>query len=278
MRFRDILSIVTGHADEPVIALAEQIAEQNSAYVSTLVVNWVPSFPMHADGWSLEPVWTDVTRAAQKNLEKEVAAVRERLERNSDQPVPGSVLLEPALTRREIGMRARYADIAILPRPARGKADLARALLEGALFSSGRPVLLAPTEWRPRAVGRRVLVAWKPTREAARALGDAADVLSGAEHVTVVTVDAEPSEAGYGPLPGADIAAHLARRGCSVSLANVDSVGRNDARAILDQALSMDADLIVMGGYGHSRTSELIFGGVTRDMLRSSPVPLLLAH
>jgi nucleotide-binding universal stress UspA family protein len=59
---------------------------------------------------------------------------------------------------------------------------------------------------------------------------------------------------------------------------NTDSLGRNETRAMLDQALAMDADLIVMGGYGHSRTGEFIFGGVTRDMLTLSSVPLLLAH
>ena len=61
-------------------------------------------------------------------------------------------------------------------------------------------------------------------------------------------------------------------------MANLDSLGRDETPAILDQALALDADLIVMGGYGHSRVGEFIFGGVTRDMLKTSTVPLLLAH
>jgi nucleotide-binding universal stress UspA family protein len=278
MRFRDVLSIVTGRADEHVISLTEQLAEQNAAYVSTLVVNWRPSAAAVMDPWTVEPVWSDLITGAEKQLAKAVADVKARLERDQDVRTPESMLLELGASRIVIGSRARHADITIVGRPTKTNSEGGHALVEGALFNSGRPALVAPPDWKCREIGRRVLVCWKPTREAARALADADDFLVNANQVTVVTVDAKPSEDGYGPSPGADIAAHLARRGVKVDLANLDSLGRDETRAIQDQALALDADLIVMGGYGHSRLGEFIFGGVTRDMLRTSSVPLFLAH
>jgi nucleotide-binding universal stress UspA family protein len=163
-------------------------------------------------------------------------------------------------------------------RPTQANAEGSHALVEGALFYSGRPVLIAPPEWKRRQIGKRVLVCWKPTREAARAVGDADDFLLNASKVTVATVDARPSADAYGPVPGADLAAHLARRGVTAEVANLDSLGHSETWAILDQAVAIDADLIVMGGYGHSRMGEFLFGGMTRDMLRTSTAPLLLAH
>jgi nucleotide-binding universal stress UspA family protein len=148
----------------------------------------------------------------------------------------------------------------------------------GRFSSKGRPVLVVPPGWKTRAIGHRVLVCWKPTREAARAFAEADDFLARADRVTVVAVDARLADAGYGEHPGSDISTHLARRGVKVELVNLDSTGRSEAKAIQDQALAVDADLIVMGGYGRSRMSEFIFGGVTREMLKTSTVSVLMAH
>lgn len=278
MRFRDILSVVTGPVDEHVISFAEQLAGQYAARLSTLVVNWKPHFPVMMDPWIAEPTLGDLMSAAEKRLAGAVADVLARLERNEDMPRPASMLLAVEEARAMIGARSHFHDITVVGRPTKKNAEGAHALLEGPLLNSGRPVLVVPPDWRKRDIGRRVLVCWKPTREAARAVADADDFIVNAASVTIVTVDAQPSETGYGPSPGADIAAHFTLRGATVDIVNADSLGRSETRAMLDQALAMDADLIVMGAYGHSRTGELIFGGVTHDMLAESPVPLFLAH
>ncbi len=96
--------------------------------------------------------------------------------------------------------------------------------------------------------------------------------------VTVVTVDAKPKMFGHGDQPGANIAAHLNRRGLNANVRNVDGLGRSPAAAILEEANRLNADLVVMGGYAHSRLRDLMFGGATRDLLRDANVPLLMAH
>lgn len=145
------------------------------------------------------------------------------------------------------------------------------------MFDSGRPVIVVPSAWKTGTIGKNVLIAWKPTREAVRAVADADEFLMQAQTVSVVTVDAKPSQ-GYSEQPGADIAAHLAFRGAKTRLFNLDSAGRSETRTILMQARDIGADLIVMGGYGRSRLSEMIFGGVTREMLKSADVPVFMSH
>lgn len=276
MKFRDILAIVaTGGGDEHVIAAAEQLAAQNSGKVTGLVVGWLPPVSLSVEGWAVTPVWGDVVEESRKQLADDLEQLKKRLERNDLGAGVESELLEFSAGRIVTGVRGRHADITVVGRP-RGEFD--QALVEGPLFESGRPVLIVPPSWKPREMGKSVLVCWKPTREAARALGDADDFLTNADRVTVVTIDAKPSEDGYGARPGVDITAHLARRGAKVELANLDSLGRSSVRTIHEQALAVDADLIVMGGYGHSRMSEFIFGGMTRDMLKETTIPVLMAH
>jgi nucleotide-binding universal stress UspA family protein len=235
----------------------------------------MPTIAPAVEGYIVDPTWGDVVKQAQDELRDAKAAVEKRLAQTNERVQVESSFLQFGAARPVIGMRARHADLTVVRRPSLDAGD---AIVEGPLFESGRPVVIVPPDWRPRNIAKSVLVCWKPTREAARALGDADDFIQNAERVAVVTVDAKPSEDGYGEHPGADISAHLARRKVKVDLANLDSMGRSQAEAITDHAVAIDADLIVMGGYGRSRLSEFIFGGLTREMLRKASVPVLMAH
>lgn len=276
MKFKDILTVVTSaQGDEHVIAAAEQIASRNDGRVSGVVIGWLPPVSLAVEGWSVSPVWGDIAEQARKELASEFDRVKARFARIERSGLLESELLELTAGRIVVGVRGRHADMTVVSRP---RAEVGQALVEGALFESGRPVLVVPPQWKSGAIGKSIVVCWKPTRESARALGDADDFLLAADKVSVVTVDARPSEDGYGVHPGGDIAAHLARRGVHVEVCNLPSMGRSEVRVIEDQVRAQDADLIVMGGYGHSRMSEFIFGGMTRDMLKMAPVPVLMAH
>lgn len=276
MKFTDILAIVaSAKADEHVIAAAEQLASQTDGKITGLLVGWLPPVSLAMEGWAVSPVWGDVVEDSKKKLAAELERVKERLDRTGRSAGVESELLELSAGRIVTGLRGRHTDISVVGRP---RADFGQAIVEGPLFESGRPVLVIPPTWKPRQIGKSVLVCWKPTREAARALADADHFLTTANLVTVATIDAQPSEDGYGPRPGVDITAHLARRGVKAQLANLDSMGRTEVAAIQEHALAVDADLIVMGGYGHSRMSEFIFGGMTREMLKTATVPVLMSH
>ncbi len=183
----------------------------------------------------------------------------------------------PSLPYPEIISRlatlARLFDLTVLDAGPR-TFDLDREAIESVLFSSGRPVIAVPPGSSVFA-GRRIIVAWDGSAQAARAANDALPFLRAAEAVEIVSVGDE-AEIHEG-VPGAEFAPHLARHGVTVS---VNDLPRSEgiADTLRSQAGLFRADMIVMGAYRHSRTREFLVGGVTRSLLRQSPVPLFLAH
>jgi nucleotide-binding universal stress UspA family protein len=175
--------------------------------------------------------------------------------------------------------QARHADLAILGQPEPDDPfGTGMRLVEAALLESGRPLLVVPWIGAAGLPPRRVLAAWDGSAPAARALGDSLPLLRRAERVTLVVVDPERLGGRVGEQPGGDMAAHLARHGVKVEVQAVPSGGLATADVLLDLAADTGAELLVMGGYGHSRLRELAFGGTTRDVLGRMTVPVLLAR
>jgi nucleotide-binding universal stress UspA family protein len=140
-------------------------------------------------------------------------------------------------------------------------------------IESGRPVLIMPNAPLPRWFGSRVLVAWNGRREAARAVFDALPVLKQAQAVKVVRVTESEGQADTNDICIA-LQRHGVKCGRTERIAPIDDVGG----ALLAQASEFDADLVVMGCYGHSRFREFAFGGASRTMLREATVPILMSH
>jgi nucleotide-binding universal stress UspA family protein len=182
------------------------------------------------------------------------------------------------LLAEELVAHARYADLTIVGRP--DIADMGSVppgLAQTLVLASGRPVLLLPP--RPVPSGcRRVLLGWNAGREATRAAADALPFLKKAEAVEVLVVDHQRNSADHGQEPGADIARHLARHGVHVDVRRTSSEGEDVGRLLLARAASFGADLLVMGAYGHSRFTELVFGGATRTALHEAALPVLMSR
>jgi nucleotide-binding universal stress UspA family protein len=170
---------------------------------------------------------------------------------------------------------ARNYDLAILAQ-AQHKDDAAEAMaIEATLFSSGRPLLVVPYIHQTGLRLDRVTVCWDGSRSAARAVGDALPLLKKSGKVEVVTVHTKERR---NELPGAQIAEHLARHGLNVELKQLVAPDTDTASVILSHAAGSAVDLVVMGGYGHSRFREFVLGGMTRSMLGSMTVPVLMSH
>lgn len=281
MSWKDILVIVSeAEADEPAIALGEVLAGQCSdCHIAAAFLTPLPDEPLAYEPTVVAGVWAELLGRARQEADAERKKVEARLARSSKK---AELRAAEALSRdlgRVAAVHARYADVAIMTRPSEGSGvELREEIIEGVLFHSGRPALIAPPNWKGASVGKRVIVAWDASREATRALSEADDLLESADAVTVLTVDAKSKMFGHGDQPGANIAGHLNRRGLPAEVRNVDSGGRSAAAAILEEATKFNADLVVMGGYAHSRLRELVFGGATRELLRTTTVPLLMAH
>jgi nucleotide-binding universal stress UspA family protein len=174
------------------------------------------------------------------------------------------------------GQLARKYDMSIVGQAEPDAGFPQEVIVEGALFQSGRPMLVVPYIQADPFKLDRVLVCWDGGRSAARAIGDALPFLTRAKTVEVITIAAK--ERNKGEVSGADIAHHLARHRMKVDLKNIVAPDTEVADTILSYVADSSTDLVVMGGYGHSRLREFILGGATRGMLASMTVPTLMSH
>jgi nucleotide-binding universal stress UspA family protein len=149
-------------------------------------------------------------------------------------------------------------------------------IIEAALFQSGRPVMVVPYIQRAGLKLDRIMVCWDGGRTAARAIGDAVPFLARAKAIDIIIVATEQGRKDE--LPGADMGQHLARHGVKVEVKRLVAGDTDVPNLLLSHAADSAADLMVMGGYGHSRLREFILGGTTRAILQSMTLPVLMSH
>ena len=180
----------------------------------------------------------------------------------------------------QAALHARQADLAVVRQPRDGapNADFTSEIGHGVLLESGRPVLFVPHSGRFATVGATVLVAWKESREAARALADALPFLVRAKKVIVVSVGAPDGDDVAATLSTRGVSHFLARHGVTAEMRREVAEDIDAANLLLSRAADFGADLIVMGGYSRSRLAERVLGGVTRVMLDAMTVPVLMSH
>ena len=183
------------------------------------------------------------------------------------------------LIERVICTHARYADLVVIGQPdPENDGGYTRDAADYIVLNAGSPVLLVPTRTATHGFGGDVLVAWDGRANAARAIRDAMPMLEKAKKVKVLAVDPKPGRHGLGDLPGADIAHHLSTHGVVAEADHVTSGNIDIGDVLLNEAADMGADLIISGGYGHSRLGELILGGVTDTLMKKMTVPVLMSH
>jgi nucleotide-binding universal stress UspA family protein len=258
---------------EPAVRLATR---HNSHLIGLHVQASVPAPPIPM------PYGQEVVRAvaaAQQKETEEIAATFARMTVNQPFVAEWRVEKGPHIDPVEVVMdHSRAADLIVAAQndPDRDSTPL-QDVAERLAIGSGRPVLVVPYVGRYPAIGRNVVIAWKASRESARAVFDALPILTLAEQVQILEIQ-EGGGRGNAPAVDTTIAAALSRHGIRAtvrtSIAGDISVGDE----ILSRIADMGADLLVMGAYGHSRMRELVFGGVTRHIARHMTVPTLFSH
>jgi nucleotide-binding universal stress UspA family protein len=180
----------------------------------------------------------------------------------------------------ETGQEARWmaaygmtADLVVAARGTPGKDAVARSTLEALLLESGRPLLIPGASTRGPGAVERVAIAWKPTPQAVRAVAFAMPFLARAKEIAVLTVEEE----GGGRDDAERLVSYLAWHGMK-AVAQRLSAGPNGAAETLLATASKSAGLLVMGGYGHTRLREWVFGGFTQRALADAPLSVLIAH
>ncbi|MFM0111818.1 universal stress protein [Paraburkholderia nemoris] len=207
-----------------------------------------------------------------KDAQARFLAAGERAGRGVECRAPGGPAVEAAV------LHARHADLLILGQddPDDPSSYIARHFVEDVLMSSGRPAIVLPYAGAVRSFAENVLIAWDGSRESARAMADALPLIKRAKFVTVMTLQRHPdSEASA----GIDVSAWLERHDIQAGFAAAPKVaGVPTGALLLNMLADHHIDLVVMGAYGHTRVQERLLGGVTRTMLQSMTVPVLMSH
>ena len=152
------------------------------------------------------------------------------------------------------------------------------ALIEASLFDTGRPLVVVPYIQKEVLKLDRIVCCWDGSSAAARAINDALPLLVKASKVELLIVVGEGKSGAQTEIAGTEMAKHLARHNAKVEVETTTAGGMDAASVILSYAADRSANLIVMGGYGHSRLREFILGGTTRGILSSMTVPVLMSH
>ncbi|SPF79941.1 universal stress protein [Pseudoprimorskyibacter insulae] len=179
---------------------------------------------------------------------------------------------------RHVASRARFSDLVVLPKPyGKDHGVELEPVIEGAMFEGKAPVLVVPDDVSPTTTPKRVVIGWNEGDEALRTIKAALPILTTADVVHIVVID-PPQHGPNRSDPGGLLSQYLARHGVKPEIDVLSKTMPRVSDILLRHVQDVDADMIVMGAYGHSRFREAILGGATRNMLEQATVPVFMAH
>ncbi|MGI9436045.1 MAG: universal stress protein [Geminicoccaceae bacterium] len=279
MAYKDLLVHVDdSNACKARIDTAIELASRFDAHLTALYLVPEIILPVAAEGYMGADVYTDIEQHERERGEAVLDRFRQAADAKDveyDTRIDRGTIAEFA-DRLEV--HSRYADLLIIGQPDQSAREPTAPEPGDVALSAAAPVLVIPFIGLREGFGKRPMIAWNASREAARAVKNAMPFLERADAVDVVTFRPREGRDAHGELPGADIALHLARHGVEVDVQRLDGNDIDVGNALLSHAADRDSDLLVMGCYGHSRVREWVLGGATRTILRSMTLPVVMAH
>ena len=279
MPIKDILVLAdAGEANDFRVETAFLLAKIYHAHVTGIHLVPYPTIPMYGGfypeiGPYSAAMQSDKSNEIDKNLESSFIDIARKLhmpyEWDSVEGVDLNYLIE----------KARYTDIVVVPQGySRYGESEPQNFNDYLVVHAGRPLLVVPDLRKIFNLPNRVVIAWNESHEAARAVHDAIPILQYAEHVQIVSVSNSSDQEKASVIYCDDLRKHLAHHGITVDSVSLEASISGTGQAILENSIEYDADLIVMGGYGHSRLRQIILGGVTKYLLNHTTIPILLSR
>jgi len=265
-----------GERCRPGVELAIALAERSGAHLTGIYVDSVPMAP-ELVAMSAAPVLLETITQEQEERASSAQATFEGLAGQAGIRFSSRRSRGPMFAA--LNTHARYADMLVLTQEGDGESGpVLGGFADYAVMDSGRPVLVVPFIGASLPADGTALVAWNGSRESARAVHDALDLLALAKQVEVVVIEPGATELSDAAMPGADLCEHLARHGLKVEARVIPGSDVDAGNLLLSHAADVGANLLVMGAYGHSRLREMVLGGMTHHMLLHATVPVLMSH
>ena len=278
MPIKDILVLCdAGEANDYRVETAMSLAKVFDAHVTGVHLIPYPLIPVYG---GIYPPYTDFSAAVQMDKTEELTQhLKEVFEKVATRlEVPYHWKTMEGIDVDYVIDNARYADIVITPQGYSRYGEYEPQRINDYFTTHlGRPLLVIPDLKKVFGLPKNVVVAWNESREATRAVHDALPLLETAENIQVVAVSKNEKEERRSMIVCDDLRNHLARHGVNVDVASPARSPKGVGETIMESALETEADLIVMGAYGHSRFKQIILGGVTRHMLDHATIPVLLS-
>jgi nucleotide-binding universal stress UspA family protein len=278
--YKDILVHLDGTEEDAVrLSYADSLALGFDAYVTGLFANLIPQIVLASDGGMLGiELAIEVENEARAHGQQALVKINELMGKLASRHGLKRQDLPTEMAGQSLASNARLADLFIATRPyGHEREAMTAGLIESVLFDSGRPCLFVPPRGIPHPAYDTVLLAWKDSRESARSVGSSLPMLRRAKSIVVALVDDGKSDPESYPARGAGILEHLRRHDLNASLKIIPRRDRV-SQTLLGEAATIGADLLVMGGYGHSRLREWVLGGTTRAVLSEATIPVLVGN
>ena len=282
MAYKTILTILTNPAEaELAISAAARLARELDAHLQILALGVDRTqigYSYLGTGAVLLEAGMERAEADARGIEKAARAALHEQSEDLRYDIE-TIVSQIGMITEIVGSRARFADLVVQPRPyGTGIGPEAEAVVEAALFDGKAPVLVLPAKGLSNnTLPKRIVLAWNQSAEAMVAARCAMPMLKGAENVSITVVG--PISAGEDRSdPGGLLCQMLVRHGVHAEVAVLARTADRVSEVLLRHATDIDADLLVMGAYGHSRFREAILGGATRNMLENATIPVMMAH
>jgi nucleotide-binding universal stress UspA family protein len=279
MSYKTILTVLTDPALIPAtLDQAETLARTHDAHLDVLCLGVDRTQTGYYYAGANALILQETIARAETEANEIEAQVKARLERSGLRWSTDAGVSQMADIARHVAARARFADLAVLPKPygATRGAEL-EPVIESAMFEGLCPILVVPGPGHAMTAPKRIVIGWNESREALVAVKAALPLLAQADLVHVVVVD-PPSHGPSRSDPGGPLSQYLARHGVRAEIDVLSKTLPRISDVLIRHANDVNADLLVMGAYGHSRFREAILGGATRNMLEQSEQTVFMAH
>jgi nucleotide-binding universal stress UspA family protein len=277
--YKTILTIITDlDVAESALEPAITMASREEAHLDVLCLGVDRTQTGYYYAGTNAFIQQETLHKAQEDSAKIESAVKDRLGREGIAWSAEAAVAQIAGLSHLVAQRARFSDLVIMPRPyGEGRGIEDEAATEAVLFDGHAPLLVVPEGSDTQNIGQKIVIAWNQSPEAMAAIKQAMPLMQAAEVVNIAVVD-PPKHGPDRSDPGGALSQMLSRHGVHTEISVLAKTMPRVADVLERQAKDIEADLMIMGAYGHSRFREAILGGATRNMLEHTAIPVFMAH